>query len=253
MLCSARITAVLFDLDDTLIDWSGRLHNFADTARPHINNLYDCLTAAGHTLPERETLFQQYNEAVVQGWEKAKKNWSGVNFGRVLINTFIRIGLDVTRIDLDAAMQAYDWQPIPGVRPYADTHTVLQALKDSGYKIGLITNSMYPMWMRDVELQAYNMLDYFDARVTSGDTGYMKPHPAIYRRALKMMDAAPESSVFVGDRPANDIAGANNTGMISVWMNPPHIEFDLNNIKPDYTITALSELLPILEKLETEK
>ncbi|MFQ5420808.1 MAG: HAD family hydrolase, partial [Anaerolineae bacterium] len=170
---TGRITAVLFDLDDTLIDWSERLSSFAGTARPHVNNLYNYLTAEGHTMPEREILFEQYNQTVVQGWDKAKKTWAGVNFGRVLINTFIRLGLDVTRIDLDAAMHAFDWQPAPGVRPYADTHTVLQALKEKEYKIGLVTNSMYPMWMRDVELEAYGMLDYFDARVTSGDTGYM--------------------------------------------------------------------------------
>jgi FMN phosphatase YigB (HAD superfamily) len=81
--------------------------------------------------------------------------------------------------------------------------------------------------------------------------GYIKPHPAIYHEALKQLDTLPEQAIFVGDRPAYDIAGANNAGMISVWMNPPHLNETLDGIKADYTITSLTELLPILEHLET--
>jgi FMN phosphatase YigB (HAD superfamily) len=103
--------------------------------------------------------------------------------------------------------------------------------------------------MRDIELAEFNILHYFDARVTSGDIGYLKPHPQIYRRILEMLNVRPDQAVFVGDRPANDIAGANEVGLISVLMAPPHLERDLNGVVPDYTISTLSELLPLLEKL----
>jgi putative hydrolase of the HAD superfamily len=111
---------------------------------------------------------------------------------------------------------------------------------------------MLPMWMRDIELRYYELLDYFDVRLTSGDVGYIKPHPAIYLEALKQLDTPPEQAVFVGDRPAYDIAGANNAGMISVWLDAPHLEEKLDGIEADYTINNLTELLPILEDLETK-
>ena len=147
-------------------------------------------------------------------------------------------------------MQVYDWQPMAGVVPYPETISVLQHLRQSGYKIGLITNAMLPMWMRDVELRHYQLLEYFDVRLTSGDVGYIKPHPAIYHTALKQLDTQPAQAIFVGDRPENDVAGANNAGMISVWMDPPHLSNELNGVQPDFTITQLNELLPILEQLE---
>jgi FMN phosphatase YigB (HAD superfamily) len=56
--------------------------------------------------------------------------------------------------------------------------------------------------------------------------------------------------VFVGDRPVNDIAGANEAGMISVLISPPHLDRELNGVQPDYIIQRLSELIPILDKLE---
>ncbi len=137
-----------------------------------------------------------------------------------------------------------------GVTLFDDTIPVLETLRQRAYKIGLVTNSMLPMWMRDVELHAYNIIDYFDARITSGDAGYMKPHPVIYTKILTALEITPEQAVFIGDRPGNDIAGANAVGITSVLMSPPHLNHKLNGNEPDYIITNLSDLLPILEALE---
>ena len=139
---------------------------------------------------------------------------------------------------------------LPGVKTFEDTLDVLEQLKNDDYKIGLITNAMQPMWMRDIELRHFGILDYLDARLTSGDVGFMKPHPFIYWRALELLDVEPETAVFVGDRPANDIAGANEAGLISVLMAPPHLDRELGEVRPNYTITKLTELLPILAQLE---
>jgi putative hydrolase of the HAD superfamily len=189
---------------------------------------------------------------IKQSWQRANQTWESVCFSVVLKETFDKIGLDVGRIDLDEVMRSYDWGPMPGAVPYDDAIPVLQCLRQRGYKIGLITNAMLPMWMRDIELQHYQILDYFDVRLTSGDVGYIKPHPAIYHRALELLAVAPENAIFIGDRPENDVAGANNAGMVSVWMDPPHLSNELNGVQPDYTITQLNELLPILEQLEVD-
>lgn len=245
--------AVIFDLDDTLIDWSERSMSGAEINRRHMGYVYDFLSADGHTLPERDEFLDCFREVVVASWQEAKKTWAGVNFAQVLQDSLVACELDVSQIDLNAVMRAYDWQPMPGVRPYLDARPVLEAIKQRGYKIGLITNSMQPMWMRDVELEAYDILHFFDARVTSGDTGYMKPHPIIYRQLLAQLDVEPQRAVFVGDRPANDIAGANSVGLVSVLMDPPHLQRDLGDVQPDFTITQLRELLPILEKLDKRR
>jgi FMN phosphatase YigB (HAD superfamily) len=95
-------------------------------------------------------------------------------------------------------------------------------------------------------------MPFLDARITSGDVGYLKPHPEIYEHILKMLELKPEQAVFVGDRPQNDIAGANIAGLTSVLISPPHLDRDLEGVVPDYTITTLSELLPLLENLEKD-
>ncbi len=244
-----QIDAIVFDLDDTLIDWSAQTLSYGEIARPHVGKMYDYLTAEKHPLPDKEAFYKQYRRTILANWQEAQGVWTDVSLYNSLTQLFQELALDLPGIDFEAVMRAYDWQPVPNVQPFDDTVAVLTAVQ-SKYKIGLITNSMLPMWMRDVELEAYGLIDYFDARTTSGDAGYLKPHTAVFHYMLNQLDASPQRAIFVGDSPDHDIAGANATGMISVLMSPPHLNRDLNGTRPDYIITHLQELLDILEGLE---
>lgn len=218
--------------------------------RPKSEAVYDYLLDCGYTLPlTAEQLGQRLHDLSMAEWEDAKRTWRGASLRQVWQQLLRELNLDPPKIDLDELLQAYNWEPFPGVDLFADTIPVLEKLRQEGYALGLITNAYHPMWMRDIELRHYGLLDYFPARITSGDTGYMKPHPAIFWRMLGMLWVEPAEAVFVGDRPENDIAGANEVGMISVFMNPPTISRELNGIQPTYTITSLGELLPLLAAL----
>jgi putative hydrolase of the HAD superfamily len=247
-----HIEAVVFDLDDTLIDWANAAVTWQEFTRPCIDRIRAYLIAAGHSLPSPDQFFAIVEEDMQSAWREARKNWEIKSIGQILLQTLIELGLDPSRIDVDELLRIYAWAPLPGVVPYEDTHSVLEEIRRREYKIGLLTNSFMPMWMRDVELDAYRLMDYLDARVTSGDIGYLKPHPAIYHAILEVLDTPPEKAVFVGDRPVNDIAGANQAGLTSVLINPPHLERDLDGVVPDFTITRLGELLPVLESLEAK-
>lgn len=243
------IRAVLFDLDDTLIDWSKKEISGSDASRHHLNNVHIYLQHLGHQLPTLDAFCTLFRQIVQARWDEAKKDWSGVHFGSVMVQTIAAAGVNTAVLHIDDILQAYDWQPIPGIVPFDDTIAVLDNLQQNQYKLGLITNSMQPMWMRDIELEAYGLLPYFAVRTTSGDTGVMKPHPQIYWQTLKRLGVSPQEAMFVGDRPGNDVLGANEAGMVSVWMDPPHLERELEGIEPHYRITQLSELLPILRDL----
>lgn len=246
-----RIQAVIFDLDDTLIDWSQPELTWEEFTRPMTDNVYAYLTAAGHSLPDPDQFYRCLRDEVEREWDEARETWQGAYFGSALNRALRVCEVDDAQIDMEEVMRAYNWGPMPGVELYEDTLEVLAELRDRSYKLGLITNSFLPMWMRDVELRHYNLIDVFDARTTSGDAGYIKPHPAIYHQLLERLRVPPERAVFVGDRPQNDIAGANEAGMISVLIDPPHLNREVNEHVPDFTIEKLSELIDVLEKLET--
>ena len=243
------IKAIVFDLDDTLIDWSKQSEPWSEFNQKQSDKLYRYLQANDHfsALPNFDDFAKSVHKNIMAVWAEAKPEWRGARFtdalGRVLAE------FQIKGVKIEALLRAYDWVMMPGVTTFPDTHETLNALRQQEYRMGLITNSFFPMWMRDVELEAYGLLDYFPHRITSGDTGYMKPHPAIYWRMLGIMNLMPGEAIFVGDRPSNDIAGANEVGMTSVLMKPDHLDYPLQDVKPDYTINQLSELLLILDKI----
>lgn len=247
---SPPIEAIVFDLDDTLIDWAQPTVTREDFYQPRIATIHSHLTLSGHALPPVDEFFQIVDEEITKAWTEAKKNWKIPSFGEVLCLVLDNLGVNVSQIDINEVLRVFDWQPRPGVVLFPDTIPVLQELRRRDYKIGMVTNSFLPMWMRDAELQAYGLMEYLDVRISAADVGYLKPHPQIYQELLELLQTEPERTVFVGDRPGNDIAGANNLGLISVLMSPAHLDRDLNGVKPDYTISSLSELLSILDELE---
>ena len=102
--------------------------------------------------------------------------------------------------------------------------------------------------MRDRELEALGIRDYFDARMTAGDAGRIKPHPEPFLTLLERLGVKAENAVFVGDRPQDDVAGAQAAGMRGVWVRrgSNHAEHVANGIRPNAIIDRLGDLLDIL-------
>lgn len=251
MRADKQIKAVIFDLDDTLISWEKiEIPSWQAFNDPKFAAVHAYLADEGHVLPEVEAFTDVMHEQNRMAWQTARETWEGSSLLEVLQRGVAQCGVALTAVDWDDVLRVFKWQPIPGVQPFPDVYDVLDGIRTRGYKIGLVTNSYQPMWMRDIELEKFGLMPYLDARITSGDTGFIKPHPAIYWRMLGLLDLTPTEAVFVGDRPQNDILGANKVGMTSVLMAPPYLDYPLDGITPDYTISTLTELLPVLEALD---
>ena len=246
-----HIEAVLFDLDDTLISWARPTVSREDFYLPRVEKVHAYLSGVGHILPPCSEFWDQLNQAIMAMWAEAKKTWRITSLGRLLDKVFEDLGLETDGLDVDQVLRVFDWAPRPGVELFPDTLPVLHTLRRQEYKIGLLTNSFVPMWMRDEELRAYGLLEFFDARVSAADVGYLKPHPAIYHDLLDRLDLRPEQAVFIGDRPTNDIAGANGVGLVSVLINPPYLEREMAGVIPDHTIERLDQLPCLIERLQT--
>jgi HAD superfamily hydrolase (TIGR01509 family) len=244
-----RIQAVIFDLDDTLISWERPAISREEFYFPRIQKIHGTLSEAGHCLPPCSELWAAVDQTIAAMWAEARQTWRITPLSRLLEQLFADLDVDTGQFDRDQLMKLLDWEPWPGVELFPETLPVLLSLRQRGYKTGLLTNSFLPMWVRDQELQAFGLVDLLDVRVSAADVGYLKPHPAIYHHLLALLDIPPERVVFVGDRPANDVAGANAAGLVSVLVKPAYLARDLEGIRPDYVIERLDELLPLLEHL----
>jgi len=92
----------------------------------------------------------------------------------------------------------------------------VRALREAGYRLGVVSNAEGRV-ARDLDGAGYAAL--FETVVDSHLVGVEKPDPAIFRIALERMGVEPESTLFLGDVPAVDVAGARAAGLTAVLLD----------------------------------
>uniref|UniRef100_UPI002615E6B3 HAD family hydrolase n=1 Tax=Thermococcus sp. TaxID=35749 RepID=UPI002615E6B3 len=127
---------------------------------------------------------------------------------------------------------------------YPDTRPALEWLRSEGCKLGVVTSG--PAYQR-LKLELTGLREYFDVVVTREDARTIKPDPKIFLVAIESLNTRPEEAVFVGDSLTQDVYGAKNVGMTSVWINRSD---EKGHHFADYEIRTLHELRKILEGLE---
>ena len=86
--------------------------------------------------------------------------------------------------------------------PYPDAHNTLAALRNKGYRLGIIANQKLGTAER---LESWGLRQYFDVIAASAELGYAKPDKKIFEKAFELAGCIAEESVMVGDRLDNDI------------------------------------------------
>lgn len=244
------LKAVIFDMDDTLVDWSARKQDWREYERERLRRVFDYVARDVHPLRDFEAFFQTAQNCFIDAWADADRHLHAPHLGRALVKTLQALGTPPERLDADACLHAYDWGVMPDVTLYPDVPDVLALLRGAGLRLGLVTNAFAPMRLRDRELAQLGLPpETFDCRLSSADVGYLKPHPAIFEAALDCLGVRSDEAVFVGDSLETDIAGAQNVGMRGVLRAGPEtsrLPDDLS-IPPDAVIADLADLPAVLD------
>jgi putative hydrolase of the HAD superfamily len=97
--------------------------------------------------------------------------------------------------------------------------------------------------MQSSKLPCLALASLFDAVLISDAEGCRKPDIQIFRRALERLDVKPGESVFVGDNPAVDVAGARAAGMLAILRRDRN---DSGTVEADAVVEELAELIALL-------
>jgi HAD superfamily hydrolase (TIGR01509 family) len=110
------------------------------------------------------------------------------------------------------------WAPARHVHPQA--LALLDGVRARGLRSAVVANTFDPPGLFRADLRAQGIAERVDAVVLSCEVGWRKPHPAVYAAVAAELAAAPAEILFVGDRPADDIAGPAAAGMrtcLATW------------------------------------
>ncbi len=136
------------------------------------------------------------------------------------------------------------------LEPLADPLPVLQALRQRGYRLALLSNVAAPPAVCRAELDRLGLSTLLESCTFSSELGLRKPHPAVFQRALdRLADGGrldPQGVVYVGDSPRWDVGGAKAAGLRAILMRSRAADWpeeDYETYKPDAIIDRLRELL----------
>jgi putative hydrolase of the HAD superfamily len=216
-----RLAAVLFDLDDTLLDRRGSVERYlaahamratldAELAIAYQSRFW-ALDDNGHTT--RTDLFAQLGA-----------EFPTIGSPQDLLADFVEHGF-ATCEWIDGAEAALAW------------------CRTSGLRTGIITNGS--SGMQRAKLRARGLSERVDTILVSEEEGVSKPSSQIFHRAAERLRVRPDQCVFVGDNPIADVDGARRAGMLDVWIQrefpwPPGLAV------ATHSITALASLPDLL-------
>lgn len=232
-----KVTAIFFDLDETLLDTSG--------CRP----------------PAIEASFrvaaQKYPHLNLEAWRRASEEvkaemhdlWlNSPDSGAELLREgsyriLKKLGIDDREFAMDVS-QAYYRAWVSHLKLFHEVREVLAALRGR-FRLGMISNG--PSDVQRYKLKLFDLEREFDPIVISGEVGVAKPDPAIFRRALELAKVLPSEALYVGDSPVYDIVGAKSVGMKMVWVNRNSVVTEDLEMKPNQIVRDLRGLLTLIE------
>ncbi|MGH7739015.1 MAG: HAD family hydrolase [bacterium] len=214
-----NLSAVLFDLDGTLIDSKKDIAAAANAARVHF----------GMTPLPLETVMG----FIGWGIDHLNQKTLGLEDPARLAE-----GLEVLKAH-------YRDHCVDQTTLFPGVMELLNDLKNRGIKMGLVSNKPHEFTL--ITLDKLGLSPYFGVALGADATEFKKPHPGPLREALKRLDAQAESSVMIGDSPVDAQAAQAvpmRVGLVSQGFVDP---IYLKESHPDWLVESLFEFIAILK------
>ena len=225
------IKAVIFDLDNTLLDFM-KMKEYAVKAA-----IAGMIEAGLDIDPDEsyKTIIGIYEK---EGWENQQvfNKFLNKTIGEVN-NKYLAAGIVAYRRAREANLLLY-----PNVN-----HTLVELIKMS-VKLAVVSDApSREAWMRIYYL---NLHHHFDVVLTFDDTNVRKPSPIPFEMALSQLNIDPEEALMVGDWPERDVVGANKLGIRTIFARYGDA-FGTVDSGADWDINDVYEIVGIVNELNS--
>lgn len=220
-MISDPVNAVLFDLDNTLYD-----------AKQYFFGAFAIIS---------EFLSKKYGISQRDVYRSLVKIWEEkTSIHPRLFNDLLSF-FDIDEKEVQNLLKLFN-EYGGRINPYSDALPTLNALREKGYKLGLITDGNPERQERKIKL--LNIQQFFDVVVYAKEIE-PKPSPVPYLETLKKLDVGPSNAFYVADNPLIDFEGAKKAGMKTIRILRGEFAKLPKNMYIDFEIKDLSELLKL--------
>ena len=227
------IKYVLFDVDDTLLD-------FGKAEAAAIRKTFERIG-----IPVTDELIRRYSEINAQQWSRFEK---GEITREKLLTERFDILFSELGINVPSEMAQASYEYLLGIGHYFvdGAEELLEALKDK-YELYIVSNGNASV--QDRRLKSAGIIPYFKDIFISERVGFNKPSAEFFEACFERIPGfEKDKAVIVGDRLSSDILGGINAGVKTCWFNPRGDAPD-PDIPADYEIKHLNELPALLESI----
>ena len=228
---------ILFDLDDTLLDFK---HAEQAAIEQTLLRLGIC--------PKQETL-RRYSEINKAQWMLLEKG--ELSRAELKVRRFCRLFSELGE-DCSARQAAAIYEEALAGRHelILGAEILLKQLYGRCRMYG-VTNGTAAVQKKRMAISGLSR--YFSGLFISEEVGVPKPQKAYFDYCFSHIpEFCREKTLIVGDSLTSDILGGRNAGIYTVWFNPKK-EMQKEEIFPDAQIHSLNELLPLLKQLENQE
>jgi putative hydrolase of the HAD superfamily len=220
------IKAVIFDLDNTLVD-------FMKMKRRAIEEAIPAMIDSGLNMKPEDA------SSMIDGIYKEQ----GIEYQQVFDMFLTKVLKKVDYKILSAGIVAYRRAREAALIPYPHVYSTLNRLLKMGIKMGILSDApTKEAWLRLASLNFHHIVD---AVVTFDDTGERKPSPAPFLKVLERLDVKPDNALMVGDWAERDIIGAAKVGMKTAFAKYGDT-FNTESHTADFELNDISQLIDII-------
>lgn len=229
-------------VDAVIFDWGGTLTPWHD-----IDLVAQWSAYAVAYDPADADLAVRLAAAEVGLWREQQAS-RGANGTGTLDHVFTACGVDISDDRHGRALAAYldAWDPHTQADP--DARPLLEALRAAGLRIGVLSNTLWPRWHHEAVFSRDGLTPFLDGAVYSSELPVAKPHAEAFRAAADAIGVPVQRAVFVGDRPWDDVHGAQRAGMRAILI--PHSRLGDQavdvEVTPDAVATRLADVFEIV-------
>ncbi len=228
------IKYVLFDVDDTLLD-------FGKAEAAAIRKTFERIG-----IPATDETVRRYSEINNEQWRLLEKGV--ITRSEVLTRRFdiLFAELGIKGIPSEMAQASYEY--LLGIGHYfVDGAPELLKALEGRYELYIVSNGTASV--QSSRLKSAGIIPYFRNIFISERLGFNKPSKEFFDACFERIPGfEKDKAVIVGDRLSSDILGGINAGIRTCWFNPKGEAPD-PEIPADYEIRELSELPALLEKI----
>ena len=206
------IKAVFFDLYQTLVHYKPSQEELEARALQSFNINVTAETLHHPILTANEFIYEQMARRPLSQRSREETTTLYTEYQRIVLKEAGIKADDRIVLKLLGMMQ----QAKMDLVLFNDVMPALDGLKKRKLTLGLISNIERDM---TATLDKLGLSSRLDIVVTSQDAGFTKPHPEIFRYAIKQAGVPPAETVYVGDQYQVDVVGSNDAGMKGILLD----------------------------------